>query len=477
MKRIIAFILAFALFGTLQQKADAQQTKQQGETLIKNATVMTATKGTLQNTDVLIRDGKITGVGKNLKASANARVIDATGKFVTPGIIDCHSHLMLDDINEFTYSVTSMTQVRDVLDVTDIGIYRALSGGVTAQNLLHGSANSIGGQNSVVKLKYGKPVEDFVIPDAPSGIKFALGENPKRSNSPAGQGQAPRYPQTRMGVEETIRDAFERARDYKREWDNFREATARGEKQIPPRKDLELEPIVEILEGKRLVHCHSYRAEEILMLIKLADEFGFKVKTFQHGLEGFKVAPEIAKHGAGVSIFTDSWGYKIEAYDAIPYNATIMWRAGVNVSVNSDSDERIRRLNIDAAKLVKYGMPEEEALKTITINPAWQLGIDKRTGSIEVGKDADVVIWTGHPFSVYSRVETTLIEGEIFFDRGQDLKNRVAMEQERKRLEQMGVNRAPGQGGTSPPAPKNKISGHRDAADDHGHEEEGDHKK
>jgi imidazolonepropionase-like amidohydrolase len=473
MKKLIAFILAFAVLGVLPRATNAQQqAKQPSETLIRNATVLTVTKGALQNTDILIRDGKIAGIGKNLKAGPTARIIDATGKYVMPGIIDCHSHMMLDDINEFTYSVTSMTDMRDVLDPTDINLYRALAGGVTSMNLLHGSANSIGGLNIVVKLKYGRPVEEFVFQNAPPGIKFALGENPKRSNFTAAQGQAPRYPQTRMGVEETIRDAFVRARDYKREWDEYRAAVAKGEKAIPPRKNLELEPIVEILEGKRYVHCHSYRADEILMLINLADEFGFKVKTFQHGLEGYKVAPEIAKHGAGVSIFTDSWAYKIEAYDAIPYNATIMTRAGIRVSVNSDSDERIRRLNIDAAKLVKYGMTEEEALKTITINPAWQLGIDKKTGSIEVGKDADLVIWSAHPFSVYARVETTFVDGEIFFDRSQDLKMRELMAKERAELEKADVNRAPGQGGTPPSAPVNKISGHRDAADAHGHEEE-----
>lgn len=473
MKRIIAFILAFAVFGTLPKAANAQKTSD--ETLIKNATVLTVTKGTLQNTDVLIRNGKIASIGKNLKADSNARVIDATGKYVMPGIIDCHSHMMLDSINEGSLSVTSMTQIRDMLDPTDIGIYRALAGGVTAMNLLHGSANAIGGQNVVAKLKYGHPVEDYIIPGALPGIKFALGENPKGTNFPPQPGQTPRYPQTRMGVEETIRDAFERARDYKREWDNYRAAVQRRENVIPPRKDLELEPLVEILEGKRLVHSHCYRSDEIEMLIRLADEFGFKIKTFQHGLEAYKVAPEIARHGAGVSIFTDSWAYKIEAYDAIPYNATIMWKAGIRVSINSDSDERIRRLNIDAAKLVKYGMPEDEALKTITINPAWQLGIDNKTGSIEVGKDADLAIWSGHPFSVYSRVDITFVDGELLFDRTKDLSDRTAMEQERKQLEQAEPNKAPGQGGTSPPAPRNRVSGHRDSADGHD-KEDGGHK-
>ncbi|HET6862792.1 MAG TPA: amidohydrolase family protein, partial [Pyrinomonadaceae bacterium] len=362
------------------------------ETLIRNATVLTVTRGTLQNTDVLLRNGKIAAVGKNLNASSNARIIDATGKFVMPGIIDCHSHSMLDTINEGTLAVTSMVRTRDVLNVTDVDLYRELAGGVTTLNLLHGSANPIGGLNTVVKIKYGRPAEEFIFPGAMPGIKFALGENVKRSSTPNQPGITRRYPNTRMGVEETIRDAFTRARDYKRAWDEYRAAVAKGDKNIlPPRRDLQLEPLVEILEGKRYVHAHCYVASEILMLINLADEFGFKIRTFQHVLEGYKVAKEIAQHGAGASTFADSWAYKIEAYDAIAYNTAIMTRAGIVVSVNSDSDERARRLNIDAAKAMHFGdLTEEQALKLITLNPAIQLGIQARVGSIEVGKDADV---------------------------------------------------------------------------------------
>jgi imidazolonepropionase-like amidohydrolase len=383
-------------------------------------------------------------------------VIDGSGKIVMPGIIDCHSHSMLDAINEGTISVSSMARTRDALNPTDIDLYRGLAGGVTTLNLLHGSANAIGGLNTVVKIKYGRPVDEFLFPGAMPGIKFALGENPKRSNSPNLPGVQRRYPNTRMGVAEVIRDAFTRARDYKKAWDEYR-AAGRSEKNlIQPRRDLQLEPLVEVLEGKRYIHAHCYRADEILMLINLANEFGFKVRTFQHVLEGYKVAKEIAQHGAGGSLFADFWGYKIEAYDAIPYAAAIMTRAGVVVSLNSDSDERARRLNIEAAKAMRYGgLSEEEALKLVTINPAIQLGIQNRVGSIEVGKDADLAIWNGHPLSVYSRVDTTFVDGEVFFDRQQDLARRDQLEKERAQLEQAEPNR-PSTGGTSPQTPRRR---------------------
>ncbi len=433
-----------------------------GEVLIKNATVLTATRGTLEGTDILIRDGKIARIGKNLSAGSGAKIIDAAGKFVTPGIIDAHSHTMLSAINEGALSVTSMTRTSDMLDPSDIAIYRALAGGVTTALLLHGSANPIGGQSTTVKFKWGRPVEDYPVAGAPLGIKFALGENVKRASFAPQPGQTVRYPRTRMGTMETIRDAFRRARDYKQAWDDFRAKKTK----IPPRTDEELQPLVEILEGKRIVHCHGYRSDEHLNILRMAEEFGFKVGTLQHGLEAYKIAPEIAKHGAGVSIFTDSWSYKLEAYDAIPYNAYILWKNGVNVSINSDSDERMRRLNLDAAKVMKYGgVPEEDALKMITINPAKQLGIDKRTGSVEQGKDADLVIWTAHPFSSFSRPDITMIEGEIFFDRAVDAQKRTEMAKEREALEKLDVNKAPGTGGTPPRIPAERRRGERDEAE------------
>lgn len=459
MKRYILFSLLFAMLFALSGLAVGQS---KGELLIKNATVMTATRGTLQTTDILIRDGKIVRIGKGLTAGSGAKVIDATGKYVTPGIIDAHSHSMLSAINEGALSVTSMTRTRDMLDPSDMAIYRALAGGVTTALLLHGSANPIGGQSTTVKFKWGRPVEDYPIAGAPASIKFALGENVKRASFTPLPGQTVRYPRTRMGTMETIRDAFRRARDYKQAWDDFRAKKTK----VPPRTDEELQPMVEILEGTRIVHCHGYRSDEHLNILRMAEEFGFKVGTLQHGLEAYKIATEIAKHGAGVSIFTDSWSYKLEAYDAIPYNAYILWKNGVNVSINSDSDERMRRLNLDAAKVMKYGgVPEEDALKMITINPAKQLGIDKRTGSVEQGKDADLVIWTGHPFSSFSRPEMTMIEGEIFFDRAVDGQKRGEMAKEREALEKLDVNKAPGTGGTPPRTPAERRRGERDEAE------------
>jgi imidazolonepropionase-like amidohydrolase len=446
--RLSALMLACATAAGAQQAVSSSG----GPTLIKNATVLTVTKGTLEGTDVLLQNGKIAQIGKNLAAPAGAKVIDATGKYILPGIIDPHSHMMADGINEGSLSVTSMVRIQDVLNPTAINVYRALAGGVTAINVLHGSANTIGGQNATVKLKWGRSTSEMMFPGAPPGIKFALGENVTRKNSGGGGGgfgapQPPRrYPTSRMGQEEVLRDAFVRAQDYKRDWDDYRAKVARGDRTaIPPRKNLELEPLVEVLEGKRLVHAHGYRADEHLMLLNLADEFGFKVATLQHVLEGYKIATEIAKHGAGASSFADSWSYKIEAYDAIPYNNAIMMRHGVLQTINSDSDERVRRLNIDAAKLVRYGgMTDDEALATITINGAKQLGVEKRVGSIEVGKDADVAIWNNHPLSVYSSPDYVFIDGEVFFDRQADMAKRAQLEQQRAALERAEENRPAG---------------------------------
>jgi len=398
-------------------------------TAIVGGTVLTVgPQGTLEKSTVLIKDGKIAAVGKDLQVPAGAAVIDATGRYVMPGIIDAHSHTAIEgNVNECTDSVTAEVRVADVVDHRDVSIYRQLAGGVTTINVLHGSCNAIGGQNAVLKLRYGKDPEELIFSEAPRGIKFALGENPKRSNFQV-PGQK-RYPGSRMGVEVVIREAFLEAKAYQREWDEYQKKLAaagpKGEKPLAPRKDLRLEELKDVLEGKVLVHAHCYRSDEILMLIRVAQEMGFKIRTFQHVLEGYKVASEIARHGAGGSAFSDWWAYKMEAYDAIPYNAAIMASKGVRVSLNSDSDELARRLYWEAAKTVKYGgVSEAEALKMVTLNPAWQLGIDRQVGSLEVGKDADVAIFSAHPFAATTRVEMTLVDGTVYFDRARDLASR-----------------------------------------------------
>lgn len=404
--------------------------------LIQNATILTVTKGTIERGSVLIRDGKIAEVGTSIKAPQGAEVIDASGQFVMPGIIDCHSHIAIDGgVNEGSISVSSMANIAEVLDSDDISIYRDLAGGVTEANVLHGSANPIGGQTIVIKLRWGQPADKLPFEGALPGIKFALGENPKRSNFSI-PGQPKRYPATRMGVEETIREAFTEARDYKAEWDKYNKRVAAGEKNlIPPRRNLKLDPLVEVMEGKRYVHAHCYREDEILMLLRVAKEFGFKVRTFQHVLEGYKVADEIAAAGSYGSTFSDWWAYKVEAYDAIPYNMALMTRRGVLMSVNSDDAEEATHLNQEAAKAIKYGgLTHDEALKLITINPAIQLGIDKRVGSVEAGKDADLVIYNRDPLSAYAVVQKTLIDGKVYFDRAKDLAGRASLEKEKKEL-------------------------------------------
>jgi len=404
--------------------------------LIQNATILTVSHGTIEHGSILIKDGKIAEVGASIKAPKDAQVVDAAGQFVIPGIIDCHSHIAVDgSVNEGSVSVSSIVNIADVLNPDDIDIYRDLAGGVTVANVLHGSANSIGGQTVVIKLRWGLPASRLPFEGAVPGIKFALGENPKRSNFSI-PGATPRYPATRMGVEETIRTAFAEARDYKKTWDDFDKRVAAGDKSaISPRRDLRLDPLVEVLEGKRYVHAHCYREDEILMLLRVAKEFGFKVRTLQHVLEGYKVADEIAAAGTGASTFSDWWAYKVEAYDAIPYNAAIMTRRGVVVSINSDDAEEATHLNQEAAKTMKFGgLSHDEALKLVTLNPAIQLGIDKRVGSIDVGKDADLVIYNHDPLSAYAVVQQTLIDGRIYFDRKRDIADRANLEKEKKAL-------------------------------------------
>ncbi len=415
---------------------DAQDS---GTTVIQNATILTVTNGTIEKGTIVIRNGKIAGVGRNLPVPAGAKVIDATGQYVMPGLIDCHSHIAADSINEGSVNVSSMVGIEDVLDPDDVNIYRDLAGGLTTANVLHGSANPIGGKNQVIKLRWGKDAKGLVFEGAMPGIKFALGENPKRQATGGGTGfgqqQPAQYPATRMGVMDVIREAFTEAREYRQKWQQYTQDRAGGKNPIPPRRDLKIEPLVEVLEGKRLVHAHCYRADEILQLIRLAEEFGFKIATFQHVLEGYKVAKEIAAHGAGGSTFSDWWAYKVEAADAIPYNAALMTDKGVVVSINSDSAEEARHLNQEAAKTMKWGgLSETDALKLVTLNPAKQLGIDRRVGSIEEGKDADLAIYDTHPLSVYSVVQKTIIDGEVYFDREKDVARRAEIDAEKKKL-------------------------------------------
>lgn len=410
------------------------QPEQPQVVVVKNATIWTSgPQGILENADMVVRRGKIQAVGKNLKTPANAVVIDATGKHLTPGLIDAHSHIALAAINEGSHSVVSEVRTQDVINSDDISIYRQLAGGLTMANLLHGSANPIGGQNSVIKLRWGALPAEMLFDGAMPGIKFALGENVKRSRM---QGNT-RYPNTRMGVEQIFEDHFQAAKDYRTEWENYRKARKKNKNLVPPRRNLRLETLLEILDGKRQIHCHSYRQDEILALIRVADRMGFKVDVFTHILEGYKVAEAMKKHGAMASCFSDWWAYKFEVYDAIPYNGALMYEQGLVVSYNSDSAELARRMNTEAAKAVKYGgVPPEEAFKFVTLNPAKQLRIEDRVGSLEKGKDADFVIWNGSPLSSLSRAEQTWIDGRKYFDIEQDREMQQANARERAELVQ-----------------------------------------
>lgn len=383
---------------------------------IRNATIITIANGDIQNGNIVVRNGKITAVGANVAIPNGITVIDGTGKFVMPGIIDAHSHGALEGgINEGSESVTP--EVRVQVSNDDAMIYRSLAGGVTAALQLHGSANTIGGQGNVIKMRWGQPVDSMYFKGAFRIVKFALGENVTRASSTAPADQR-RFPMSRMGVEFTVQYWFNLAKEYKAEWEAYRAAVRTNPNAIMPRRDLRLEALVDILNGDLKIHSHSYRADEILMLIRVAEENGFKVHTFQHVLEGYKVADEMAKHGAMASTFAEMWGYKVEAWDAIPQNMALMHERGVVVSVNSDSDERIRRLYQEAGIGVRYGnMPVNEALKMITLNPARQLGVDRMVGTLEVGKDGDIAVFSAHPFAPSAMVEYTLVDGKVLFDR------------------------------------------------------------
>ncbi len=436
--------------------------------LVQNATIWTSgPAGNLESADLLVRAGKIEQVGKHLTAPPGATVIDATGKHLTAGLIDCHSHTAVHrGVNEAASAVTVEVRVGDVIDPTDIGLYRQLAGGTTTSNVLHGSANPMGGQNQVIKLRWGAGAEAMKFAGAKPGVKFALGENVVRANFGATR---TRYPMSRMGVPEIMLDTFNQAREYGAAWDAFQS----GQSALAPRRDLRLEAALQILKGERVIHIHSYRSDEILAFIRLAEQLHLNVATFQHILEGYKVATEIARIGAGGSSFADWWGYKFEVFDAIPYNGALMSRAGVVVSFNSDDDEMARRLNTEAAKAVKYGgIAPTEALKFVTINPAKQLKIDDRVGSLEPGKDADFVIWNGSPLSTMSRPDSTWIDGRRYFDRDDDLRLRASAATERAALlqkalaeRQKALTRGGG-GGDGPPAEPAAVTAHTDDHDE-----------
>lgn len=389
-----------------------------GSILIKNGTVLTVTNGTKENTDVLIENGKITRIGKNLRTPRGVTEIDATGKFVMPGIIDAHSHLALDAVNEGTAPVTAEVFQGDAVDPLDVGIYRALAGGVTAIHAMHGSANVIGGECETLKLRYGTyNPDDLKMKDAPRTIKFALGENPMRVHGEGGGIQ----PRTRMGVEQVIRRAFSEAQAYDKAKKAYEAKKSSDPTALPPQYDRQLETLADILNGEIIIHCHSYRADEIYMLMNVCRDFGVTKLVYQHTNEGFKVAPELAEFGAGASVFSDWWAYKFEVYYSTAYNATILTRNGVTTSINSDSGELIRHLFHEAAKTQRYGdLTDEEALALITINPAKQLGVGDRIGSIEVGKEGDVAIFNAHPLSVYAIPQQTIIDGKVYFDINED---------------------------------------------------------
>ncbi len=410
--RNIIFLSLFFSFGLVRGQVPT------GDMIIRKGTVLTITKGTLTETDILVQKGKISAIGKGLKAPAGTKEIDATGLFVMPGIIDAHSHIAIDAVNEATNPITPEVKVGDAIDPFDMSIYRALAGGVTTSHAMHGSANVIGGQCQTIKHRYGlMDPSAFIFKDAPRTLKFALGENPIRVHG-EGRGVQPR---TRMGVERVIRNAFAEGQVYRDKMKAYELEKVKNPNAVPPVYNERYQTMADILDGKIIIQCHSYRADEILMLLNVLRDFGVKKITFQHANEGFKVAPELANFGAMASVFSDWWAYKFEVYYSTAYNATILTRNGVVTSINSDSGEMIRHLYYEAAKTQRYGgLSDDEALSLITINPARQLGIDDKVGSIEIGKDADIAIFSGHPLSVYAVPQMTIVDGIVRFDKEND---------------------------------------------------------
>jgi imidazolonepropionase-like amidohydrolase len=423
---LLCFLLG--LFASAQLPAQAQQSSPasqnpastefiavHNDVVIRGGTLLTVTHGRIENGSIYIHNGKIAAIGKTVQAPSNATVIDASGKWVMPGIIDSHSHIALDDdVNEATSPVTPHMMMKDAFNYNDKGIYRALAGGVTTSLLLHGSANMIGGQAIVIKHKYGLGRDELLFPGAPQSIKFASGENPKRVYGGKGQ-----VPSTRMGNFEVMRQAFTEAREYMRDWDDYNAKVKKGDKEAhAPKKDLKLEALADVLRGKMLVQIHCYRADEFLTEMAIAKEFGYKIRAFHHAVEAYKVADQMAANGVAIATWPDWWGFKYEAWDGIPWNAVISMHKGVRVAIKSDSEDITRRLNQEAGKIIHYGnVREEDALKMITLNAAWIIGVDDRVGSLEVGKDADISIWNSYPLSSAAVTDKVLIDGDVYFDR------------------------------------------------------------
>ncbi|MGE5245285.1 MAG: amidohydrolase [Betaproteobacteria bacterium] len=384
------------------------------DVVIRGGTIMTVSHGEIRNGAILIHDGKIAAIGSRVDIPQGAQVIDATGKWVTPGLVDCHSHSALDgDVNEATSPIVPQMMMKDAFEYQSKDLYRALAGGVTTELLLHGSADMIGGQALVIKTKYGLGRDQLLFPNAPRSIKFASGENPKRVF-----GSRHQLPSTRMGNFEVMRQAFTDARDYMRQWDDYDQKVKSGDKTArPPKRDLKLDALADVLRGKLLVQIHCYRSDELLTELSIAREFGYKVRAFHHALEAYKVAPQIAAAGVAIATWPDWWGGKVEMNDGIPWNAVIAMRNGVRVALKSDSDDLVRRLNQEAGKVIRTGATEDEALRMITLNPAWIIGVDDRIGSLDVGKDADIVVWNSFPMSTFALADKVLIDGDVFFDR------------------------------------------------------------
>lgn len=404
--------------------------------LLKNANIITISGKNIEGGDILINKGKIAKIGKNIKAKPDTQVIDLQGKWIMPGIVDSHSHIAIEGgVNEMGDLITSEVDIEDVINAEDINIWYALSGGVSTIHTMHGSGNPIGGAGIVLKLRWGKRAEELIFKGAPKTIKWALGENPKQTNF-SGPGKA-RYPKTRMGVEISIRKKFEEAKEYIAKWEEYNKLIKakkrKGSASLPPKKNYRLEAIANVLKGKLWIRCHAYQSEEMLSIMQLCHEYGVKLVCFEHGLEGYRITNELVKYGVAVSTFADFWGYKYEAFFTMPHAGALMANRGVLVAINSDDAERMRRLFVDAAKAVRFGgLSELESLKTITINPAKICGIEKRVGTIEVGKDADLAVFNRHPFDPYTVCQMTLVDGHILFDRDKYLEERKKKEEEKK---------------------------------------------